>query len=284
MIFKTPYVYEIQDLWPDTLKSTGMLNSRFLLNIVRGITSIIYKYADSIIVISPGFKDALIKLGVNQDKISVIYNCCDEKNIYPLKSDEELSARLNLKSTFNIMFAGNMGKAQALDSVLDAANIISKKNTDIKFIFIGGGVDVDLLKTRSNELNLTNSVFLNAVPINKIGDYFSIADVMLVHLKNDPLFKITIPGKTQAYLAAAKPIIMCVDGDAAELVIRAKAGLVCPPGDTISLVSAIVEMYNMQKNNLIQMGRNGRRFYDNELALDVGLDKLVKVLSNSLNK
>ncbi len=283
MIFKKPYVYEIQDLWPDTLKSTGMINNRFLLNIMRGITSLIYKNADSIIVISPGFKDVLIKRGINSDKISVIYNCCDEKNIYPLESDEELSIKLNLKNTFNIMFAGNMGKAQALDSVLDAAKIVSKELKDIKFVFIGGGVNVDKLKTKSVELNLTNTIFLNAVPTNEIGKYFSIADVMLVHLKKDPLFKITIPGKTQAYLAAAKPIIMCVEGNAAELIVRAKAGLTCTPEDATGLANTIVEMYNMPRNKILQIGLNGERFYNGELALDVGLKKLMKVFCSTLN-
>ena len=281
-IWKVPYVYEIQDIWPDTLRATGMVNNKYLMRIIDRLCTIIYKNADRLTVISPGFKDKLISMGINQEKIDVIYNPCDETSSYPRKGNQQLAKKLKLNGKFNIMFTGNMGKAQALESVLKSAELVQNNYPEIQFVFIGGGIDENYLRNCAKELNLDNTLFLERVPLSKIGDIIALADIALVHLKRDPLFKITIPGKTQTYMASSKPIIIGVEGDAANLVIKANAGVTCIPEDHKSICDAALKLYNLPKEELIKMGKNGRKYYESELSLDVLFQKLDEVFNKAI--
>lgn len=281
--WKVPYIYEIQDIWPDTLKATGMVNNQFILKIIEKLCNIVYKNADRIIVISPGFKKKLVSKGINDSKIDVIYNPCDETNIYPRKKDEALAMELGLFGKFNVLFTGNMGKAQALESVLRSAEIIMNKFSKIQFVFIGGGIEENYLKNCAKDMKLTNALFLKRVPLSEIGKIIALADVVLVHLKDDPLFEITIPGKTQSYMASGKPIIMGVKGDASDLVTRANAGIICKPENPKSISDAIETAYNMIEEELINLGKNGRRFYESELSLEVMLNQLNNIFHEAVH-
>jgi len=280
---RIPCVYEIQDLWPDTLRATGIIKSHFLLKLCDLWCRFIYRFVDKIIVISPGFKEKLIARNVCPDKIEVIYNCCDEKNIYSRPRNKCLSDELKLTGKFNIMFAGNMGRAQSLSSVLDAASLISKEYPQIQFVFIGGGVDVSLLKQYAKDRSLRNTLFLPGVSSYDIGDVLALADAMIVHLKDDPLFTITIPGKIQAYMAAGKPIILGVRGDAADLMNMSKAGILCKPEDPRDIARAVKEIYKMSPDMLDRMGKNAMQFYKNEFSADVGLKKLDAVFTSAIS-
>jgi colanic acid biosynthesis glycosyl transferase WcaI len=281
-IWKVPYVYEIQDIWPDTLRATGMVNNKYLMRLIDRLCTIIYKNADRLTVISPGFKDKLISMGINPEQIDVIYNPCDETSNYPRKGNQQLAKKLKLNGKFNIIFAGNMGRAQALEAVLKSAELVQNNYPEIQFVFIGGGIDENRLRNCAKDLNLNNTLFLERVPLSKIGDIIALADIALVHLKGDPLFKITIPGKTQTYMASSKPIIMGVEGDAANLVIKANAGLACIPEDPKSISDAVLKLYNLPKEELINLGKNGRKYYESELSLDVMFQKLNKVFDKAI--
>ncbi len=215
-----PFVYNIQDLWPDTLASTGMFSSGFGYKLVDWWCKRVYKSAAKVVVISPGMKKVLIERGVSPEKIEVIYNWCDDSLIYRGEPDKNLKKQLGMEDKFNIVFAGNMGKAQAMDAVVDAAEIISRQNDKILFSLIGSGVEVDGLKEKTAKLKLNNVVFHGRKPVSEIGPILRLADILLVHLKNEPLFNITIPSKTQAYMASGKPVLIGVSGDAAELIVE----------------------------------------------------------------
>jgi colanic acid biosynthesis glycosyl transferase WcaI len=268
LIRRIPLVYNIQDLWPDSLSVSGMFNNPFGLRVVNKWCEFIYRSADKIVVLSPGFKRTLCNRGVSADKIEVIYNPCDDTVIHPVKLDQQLKNKLGLSNHFNVMFAGNMGKVQALDAVLDAASIVQLKCSNIQFVFVGGGVEVNSLKQKANNMGLRNVRFIPRQPVSEIGAILRLADVLLVHLKDDPLFRITIPGKTQAYMAVGRPILMCVKGDAADLVKKAAAGLTCEPENPQSIADALCQLQAMPKNKLAAMGKNGRAFYEKELSLE----------------
>lgn len=226
---KIPFVYTILDLWPDSLLSTGMFNSKLGLKIVNWWCKRAYNAVAKIVVTAPGMKERLIERGVPEDKIEVIYNWCDDALICREEPDGELKKRLGFDGKFNIIFAGNMGKAQAMEAVIKVADILQNDCKDVQFVLIGSGVEVENLKKMTNELSLNNVKFLGRKPITEIGSILRLADVLLVHLKNDPLFEITVPSKIQAYLATGKPILIGVKGDAAKLVEDANAGLSCEP-------------------------------------------------------
>jgi colanic acid biosynthesis glycosyl transferase WcaI len=267
---RVPVVYDIQDLWPDTVTATGMVNSKTVMALLSKWCEFVYQQSDRLVVLSPGFKEALIRRGVPASKIDIIYNWCDEVSIL---SDSCQPVQLSGASEFNIVFAGMMGLAQALDAVLEAARLCQNSVPRARFTFIGGGVDRQRLEDRAAEIGLQNVQFFPSQPMNKIGRYLSAADVLLVHLKDDPLFRITIPSKTQAYMAAGKPILMGVRGNAAELILRSGAGIVCEPEQPASIAEAIRDLASLSSGQLDAMGKAGREFYTKELSLAAGVDR-----------
>ncbi len=274
---RIPVVYDIQDLWPDTLKATGMVQNGAAFWIIDQWCRFIYKHASKIVVLSPGFKRALVDRGVPKDKVEVIYNWCEEGQFQSGLRNEALAREIGMAGRFNIVFAGTMGKAQALDTILDVAGLFSDRCPAIQFVFVGGGIEVGRLKKRVEDEQIRNVIFCPQRPISEIGEILNLADVLLVHLKDDPLFRITIPSKTQAYLAAGRPILMGVRGDSADLVTKANAGLCCIPEDRKSIAQTIERLFVMPRAELEAMGVNGKRYYREELSLAKGVRRFEEV-------
>ena len=272
---RVPVVYDVQDMWPDTLRATGMIANPRMLNIVGGVCNWVYRHTDQLVVLSPGFKQLLIERGVPEHKIEIIYNWCDEQSLAVPTGN--LPEQFPTPEKFNIVFAGNMGKAQALTAVLDAAAILQQRESNICFVFVGGGLEVETLKQYVQQNMLDNVVFLPLVPMAEIGNLLNAADVLLVHLKKDPLFKITIPSKTQAYMAVGKPILMGVDGDAANLVKQAQCGTVAQSEDATSIADAALTLYKMSFDERKTLSNNSQKFYKDELSLTSGVKKFARL-------
>lgn len=272
-----PFVLHIQDLWPDSLQSSGMFNSQVGLKMVGAWCNFIYKRAAKIVAITPGIKEKLRERGVPEDNIEVIYNWCDDSQICRAEPNKELAKTLGMAGRFNIVFAGNMGKAQALGAVLEAAKIVGDKQPNVQFVFMGSGVDVETLKQKTAGLELKNVLFLPRRPVSEVADVLGLADVLFVHLKNDPLFKITIPSKTQAYMAAGRPILIAVPGDASDLVTKANAGMPCEPENPQSIADAVLKFRGMSPEQLGAMGANGKRFYDQQLSFNIAATRFEKI-------
>lgn len=283
LFYRTPFVYDIQDLWPDMLAASGMLDNSAALWIIEKWCRFIYSQAAKIVVLSPGFRETLIRRGVLGHKVEVIYNWCEDDKIQATARNEDLARELGMAGRFNIVFAGTMGKAQALDAVLEAALLLRNKLPKVQFVFVGGGIDVGRLKEKTIEQGLTNVRFLSRRPPIEIGDILNLADVLLVHLKDNPLFRITIPSKTQAYMAAGRPILMGVKGDAAALVEKAEAGLTCTPEDPQDIADTIEKFYNMPQQDLALMGHNGKMFYEHELSLRIGASRFEEIFQSVVN-
>ena len=270
-IRRVPFVLDVNDLWPDTLAATGMVTHQTLLRGVGAFCRLGYRSAAQIVVVSPGFKQALVDRGVPAEKIEVIYNWCDEAAITHAQSDAPILHEAGVEGRFNVVFAGNMGRAQALSSVLHAAKLIAEKAPRVQFVFVGGGVDVAALKAEAGELALHNVRFLPGRPAVEVAPLLAAADVLLVHLRDDPLFAITIPSKVYAYMAVGRPILMAVRGDAADLVTQAGCGLFCEPEQPWSIAEGVQRLAATAPNVLRQIGQNGREFYFRTLCLDVGV-------------
>lgn len=270
-----PVVYDIQDMWPDTLRATGMIGNPRVLRAVETICQWVYKQVDQIVVLSPGFKRLLVERSVPESKIEVIYNWADEAAL--ATPTGTLPASFPNADRFRILFAGNMGKAQALDAVLDAAALLQARASAVCFVLLGGGVDVERLQRRAIELLLENVVFLPAVPMAEVGTLLNAADALLVHLREDPLFEITIPSKTQAYMAAGKPLLMAVDGDAAELVRKCGGGLIAQSENSESIADAAEKLLKMNPADRETMGQMARQYYEQHLALPVGVGRFAAI-------
>jgi glycosyltransferase involved in cell wall biosynthesis len=268
---RIPVVYDIQDMWPDTLHATGMFNNTTGLKVVAGVCQWVYRRVDHIVVQSPGFKRLLVRRGVPEAKVDVIYNWADEAGLATPQG--QLPASFPTDEKFRIVFAGNMGKAQALNVLLDAAALLQARNSRVCFVLLGGGVEVSQLKQRASELELHNVLFLPPVPMAEVGIILNSADALLVHLRKDPLFEITIPSKIQAYMAVGKPLLMAVNGDAANLMLQSGGGVVAESENADALVKEAEALATMAPGALQTMGNNAQRFYQDQLALKIGVAK-----------
>jgi glycosyltransferase involved in cell wall biosynthesis len=275
---RMPVVYDIQDMWPDTLRATGMLKNVRALNVVAKVCEWVYKHVDQIVVLSPGFKRLLLDRGVPEHKIDVVYNWADENSLSHPKG--QLPAKFPGSDRFRIMFAGNMGKAQALDSVLDAAALLRNQGSRVSFVMLGGGIESDRLKHKAADMQLDNVIFLPPVPMAEVGTLLQGADALLVHLRKDPLFKITIPSKTQAYMTVGKPILMAVDGDAADLIRESGGGVVAESENASAMAEAAATMADLTRHQLSELGCKAQGFYRQHLSLQVGARKFGDIFNH----
>lgn len=274
---RAQFVFDIQDLWPDSLAASGMMRlGRLPLAMLKGFFALVYRSSANIIVLSPGFKRALVERGVPAGKVEVVYNWCNE--------DAIPAGPANLardRDSLEIVYAGNMGRPQALDCVIEAARRLAAERSRVRFTFMGAGTEVESLRARS--AGLGNVRFVAQVSQEEAGRRLQQADILLVHLKNDPLFAITIPSKIQFYLAMGKPILAGVAGDAAALVDRSDAGFVFQPENADSLVERIRQMEMMGSAALEAKGAQGRRYYREHLSLEIASGRFESILACAVN-
>ena len=274
LIHRSKLVYDIQDLWPDSIFTTGIVENSILINLLAKYQSFIYRKSDQITVISQGFKNLLIERGITENKIEVVRNWSIPLGFEPAKS--ELTSLFNDK--FNIVFAGNIGKAQALDTVIEAAQICNNmKLLEARFILIGTGTEKDRLQAKVRKMCLPNLVFAERISPTQIGGVLKKADVLLIHLKKSKLFSITIPSKLQSYLMVGVPILAGLEGDSADILKQAKAGYIFEPESAESLADMVNAVLKLKKEELDQMGFNGSEYYKKELSIDAGVSRFEKI-------
>ena len=280
IVRRVPFVVDVNDLWPDSLAATGMIRTRRVLALVDRVCLWVYRRAARVVVGTPGIRTRLIERGVPPDKIEVIYNWSDEQALR--LPDVGSATNFGMADRFNVVFAGNMGRAQALDAVLRAAKRVELVDARVQFVFVGGGVELENLKKFAVELGVTNVRFLPRMPMNEVGSVLTAADVLLVHLKDDPLFEITLPSKTQAYMSVGKPVLMGVKGDAAALIVQASAGQLAVPEDDASIADAVLKMAQLPPSDLVEMGKRGAAFYAEQLSLKIGSERFLALFRSVL--
>jgi colanic acid biosynthesis glycosyl transferase WcaI len=279
LFFGSRTVLDVQDLWPESVTASGMLNWGSASRILRWWCGAEYRGANAIAVLSPGFKTNLMARGISDSRVTVVYNWCDEAAYANDHFDSRISSKFEKPAgSFLITFAGTMGKLQALDVVIDVARRFKAAGMPVHFLMIGGGVDVPRLKELVATLD--NVTFLGRVEPSQMPPIYALSDVLLVHLKDDPLFSITVPSKIQAYMFAGKPILNGVRGDAACLVADAKCGVNFEPENTDSLASAIEAIMALPPHVLMELGLSGRAFYERQMSYKVGSERLLNLLEN----
>lgn len=268
-----PMLFWVQDLWPESLSATGSINSAFILNIVNKLVCFIYRYSDRILIQSPAFSSLIEKQGVNPERIIFFPNSVEA--IYkPITVQTDLEIDNMLPSGFLIMFAGNIGAAQDFETILLAAERL-KDYSDIHWVILGDGRRFEWVKEKVNTRDLSGSVhLLGRHHFESMPAFFSKADVMLVTLKQDPVFAMTIPAKIQSYMACAKPIIAALDGEGGRLITESGAGLASPSGDDDALAKSILAMYNMPNKKRKAMGKRGKAYCDANFEREMLLNRL----------
>ncbi len=271
-------IYDVLDLWPESVANSGMMRNPWALRLLEWWCHRVYRAADRITVLSPGFRQALVDRGMEPGRIEVIYNWCDEVVLGREERDEALVRELGLQDTFNIMFAGTMGIMQGLDTVLDAARLCRDRVPSARFVLVGGGIDCARLQLRVQSEGLANVIFMPPQPPADMGRIYGLAHALLVHLKDDPLFRITIPSKTQACMAAGIPIIMAMRGDAADLVRQSGGGVVCDPENPEAVVVAVEALIALSETERYNMGRLGQQYYQENLSFNHGVGRFLQTM------
>jgi len=276
-----PFVYHVQDLWPESVVESGMVGSeraqRAVERVLTWWCTQVYRGASRIAVLSPGFKRILVERGVPAEKIEVVPNWVDEALFEPMERDPGLAEELGMAGRFNVVYSGNVGHFQGLDTAIRAAARLQHLKR-YQLVVIGTGQAEQDLRKLADDLRLDNVRFLGRRPYGEMARITALADALLVSLQDRPFFAATIPGKTQVSLACGRPVLMAVRGDAADLVNTAGAGITSTPGDEVGLAAAIGCLYSLPKDELDAMGARGRQYYVNALSLDRGAQRLEELL------
>jgi len=262
---KAPLVHYVIDLWPESLSAAGGTNNKAIIMAFGRIVDWIYERAARIIVTSRGFIAPITARGQPERKLRYIPQYPED--IYrPVSVAPEDPARDEMPSGFSVIFTGNIGVAQGLDVVIDAASELSQ-HSDIHWVFIGDGRARVDLEARAKARRLEDHVhFLGRKPMDRIPAYLALADVALLCLGQEPLFALTLPAKIQSYFACGIPVVGSVDGDAATVIHEAGAGLVGPAGDHNALASNVLKIYHYSKNERAILGANARRYYEDNFS------------------
>lgn len=277
---RTPLVVDIHDLWPDALPTSGMLTNPRLLRIVDAFCNLLYRRSAHIILHSHGFRRTLQSRGVPVDKMTTVIGWTNEHTDMP-EPDGALPPAMAAAKGLRVLYAGNMGPAQALGSVVEAARRLETagESETATFFFLGSGITLDSLKEQAK--GLTNVVFLPRVAPSEVAAYLMAADCLVVHLRDEPLFAQNMPSKLQAYMFAGRPILMGVRGEAAALVQEAGAGLVATPEDPDSIAKSVRAFAEMPKTTRDQMGEAGRLYYWNKLCMEKGVARFVSLFERA---
>ena len=277
--FRKPMTCEIQDMWPETLAATGMCTKPWILKFVGSVAKAVYRQVKAIRVISPGFCENLVRKGVPREKIHVISNWVNTDFYQPQAPDEELAQKLGMAGRFNVMFAGTLGLAQGLETVLEAAALLADLDA-VQFVLVGDGADYERLQTLAARRGLRNVKFLGRYPGDRMSSLYAIADVLMLHLRDDALFRITIPHKVLTYLASAKPILAALEGDTADVVTSAGAGLVCRSSDPQAMADAVRRLHAMSPDELKAMGERGRQAACRQYGRNALTERFVAMLES----
>jgi glycosyltransferase involved in cell wall biosynthesis len=245
----------VQDLWPESLRATGFVKNESVLRLVKGLVRWIYRSNDCLLVQSEAFVQSVQSMA---GKTPVRY--------HPNPGDLSFSAAasfispIKFKGSFNVVFTGNLGTVQALDTVLGAAALL-RDDRDICFVLVGSGSRLEWVESEIARLGLENVQLTGRFPSSDMPAIMGQASVLLVSLVSDSIMSQTVPSKLQAYFAAAKPIIASLDGEGARIVEVAGAGMTCQAEDPVALAVAVKNLRDMPEEALNRMGQNAAQFY-----------------------
>jgi putative colanic acid biosynthesis glycosyltransferase WcaI len=274
-LVRIPFLLDVQDLWPDTIAATGMAGASKLVRPIEMCCRFVYRRASAIVAQSEGMRGALVARGVPAGKVSVIRNWA----AFELRKSAK-SAPANDRP-FTLVYGGNLGRAQKLGNLIEAAALLEPDRPDIRIRLFGSGVEEAKLQRQVAVLRLGNVDFAGRVSAHEAGCEFAAADALLLHLGDDPLFDITIPSKAQAYLATGRPIVAAVNGETAQMLRESGAAIVVHPSDPAALARAIGQIADTPASRRQRMGRAGADFYRRNLSFSRGMDRTIELIADT---
>lgn len=273
---RRPWVFELRDLWPDSIVAVGAMQETALIRALRRLEYFLYRQATRIVSVTHSFREILAKNGIDPGKIVVVPNGADLEAYRPGVRSEVLAERLGCKGKFVAAYVGTIGLAHGLGTLLDAAEQLRDRE-EIAFVLVGTGAEEQALIAEAGRRGLGNVHFAGSVSKSEVREYWRFCDVALVLLRDSPLFRHVLPSKMFEAMSTERPIILGLKGESEELLIEAQAGIPIPPEDSRALAAAIVRLAENRAQGAA-MGKAGREFVNSRFNRDVLANRMLEVL------
>lgn len=279
MVKRRPWVFELRDIWPESIRAVGALKRERLLDLLESLELFLYRKSTAVVSVTHAFKQNLVDRGIDPAKIFVVTNGVDTSRFSPVSKDQELLADLALEDAFIAGYIGTHGMAHGLETLIEAAKILAgvERAARVRVMMLGDGAHRQRLEDRAKAERLKNILFINSVPKHEVTRYWSILDVAIIHLRKSDLFKTVIPSKMFECMGMAIPILHGVEGESAEIVIRNAIGLTFEPENHHELVERILLLHDdwATREQLARNGPLAARQYD-RTALAAKMLKIIE--------
>lgn len=258
-IKRAKFVFNVADIWPESAVELGILKNKMFIRMAEWLENFLYKKSWKIATATEGIKEYMIRKGKNEKDVFLLPNGVNTDTFHPMPKDEELLKEIGIENKKVFMYAGTLGYAQGLDSVLKAAALLKEREPDAHFLFVGDGQEMEKLLKLKEDLKLDNVTFYGSVPVSEMPRMFSIADYSIVSLRNIELFKGARPSKIFPAISTGTPVLYCGDGESAAILEEYQCGKIAPPENPEGIASAVSELMNVSKSDYEQMCQNGRK-------------------------
>jgi putative glycosyltransferase len=275
-IRKIPLHFWILDLWPESLEAAGGIKNRKVINFFGNITRWLYRNSDTLLTGSKGYRKSINRLGKFDDKIIYFPNWVEDVLEHPRKVTVP-----DLPEGFNVLIAGNMGDAQDLPHVMEAARRLDGKG--INFILAGGGRKKGWVEDYIDSNRLTNVHLIGSFPLQAMPSLFAKANVLFMALKDTEVFSLTVPSRLQAYMAAGKPVVAMINGEGADLINEVGCGWNIPAESPEKLSDLLLELSKTDPSILIEKGEKGKKFCSVHFNFKQCMDNLISVIQSKSN-
>ncbi|MGB8288254.1 glycosyltransferase family 4 protein [Rhizobium ruizarguesonis] len=260
-IKKVPVTLWVQDLWPDALKATGHVKNHFALRLIGILVRYIYRRSDLILVQSEAFRTPVVRGGGAPSKIRYFPNSIKAEAPIPVATDAAQKLVFEMQGTFSVIYAGNIGRAQSVETIVEAAKQLLCTAPNVKIFLVGSGSREKWMDAEIRRLGLSNLILTGRFEPSDMPSILGSASALLITLVDDPAIALTIPSKIQTFLANGRPIVASINGEGARVLSEAESGPVCPAGDGRSLAAAISQLEHMSPATREQLGKNGRQYF-----------------------
>lgn len=271
--FRIPIIFWCQDLWPHSVIDAGKINNSKVISILNKFSKWVYSISDRILVQSKGFIDPILKQGGDLDKIKYVPNTIEE---------HFRAESINVKGSgiFTITFAGNIGKAQDLKTLVKAISILKEEKINILVQILGDGREKREIQDLIQKLNVESYFdFVGQIPSDEVPRYYQKSDALFVSLLKKPTFETVIPSKVQSYLAAGRPIIGCLSGEGKKIIDESKGGICVEAGEYKKLAEVLISFTKFSSDDLMEMSKNGKEYFDINFSRNKVLNDLSEIFN-----
>lgn len=281
---RAKFVFNVADIWPESAVELGILKNKSFIRLAEWLERFLYKKSWKIATATEGIKDYMVRKGKGEDDVFLLPNGVNTDTFQPLPKNDELLNEIGIQGKKVFMYAGAMGYAQGLDSVLEAALLLKDKQPDVHFLFVGDGQEREKLVKMKEDLNLDNVTFYGSVPVSEMPKMFSIADFSVVSLRDIELFKGARPSKIFPAISSGVPVLYCGDGESAKILEEYHCGKIAPPENPEGIANTISELMKVSDAEYQSMSENGRKLAIEQYSWKSIVDDILNNIESAQKK